>query len=310
MKYELHKKENTMKEFDFKKFYNNIQTDFLATYEYISYLERNEYFPKMYGDDTSNKREYDGGVEFNKACLVEKLECIKLKFDFAYEFLNLSKLHDQLNEEFKKYEGKLDKLKCLPITDDFYSPVLWLFEQHLSALTSHIEIDNEKESATINRFELLERILLETPKMLTNREKEPKNEAEVKNEVFYTLAHVFPDTVREIPISKVSKVYKPDIGIRSLKSAIEYKFVNSEQEAKIAIGGIFEDISRYEGSRDWTTFYAVIYMTDHFITQARVEAEFKLSKVSHHWKPIIVFGKGKRKSNPRVKVNGKKKNVT
>lgn len=132
--------------------------------------------------------------------------------------------------------------------------------------------------------------------MLSDRKIEPSNEAEVRAEVYKTMIHVFPDTVKEIPITKVSKTYKPDIGVKRLKSAIEYKFVDSEEEAKTAIGGIFEDIQGYEGSDDWTTFYAVIYMTDNFLTQDQVKAEFKLSKVPHHWKPLVVYGKGKRKS--------------
>jgi hypothetical protein len=167
--------------------------------------------------------------------------------------------------------------------------------KHLNAITSHIKIESESEFENTNSILLLEQILRGTPKMLFHREIQPTNEAEVRNEVYKNLIHVFPDTVREIPISKVSKIYKPDIGIKRIKSAIEYKFVTSESEAKTAIGGIFEDISGYEGSDDWTTFYAVIYMTDNFMTQDQVEAEFKLSKVPHHWKPIVVYGKGDRK---------------
>jgi hypothetical protein len=49
---------------------------------------------------------------------------------------------------------------------------------------------------------------------------------------------------------------------------------------------IFEDIQGYAGSEDWKTFYAVIYQTDHFMTQAQIDEEFKLSKVDHNWKPI------------------------
>lgn len=30
------------------------------------------------------------------------------------------------------------------------------------------------------------------------------------------------------------------------------------------------------------------------MTQDQIEAEFKLSRVPHHWKPIVVFGKGNR----------------
>lgn len=283
-----------MKEFNFKEFYNNIQKDFLEVYKFISYIECNKYFPRSYKSGTY-KGEYDEhyeDLEFNKVRLVDKFELIKLKFDFAYEILNLNKLHDQLNGELQKYEGEFYKLES---NDDVASsPVLEILSRHLRVLTSHIKIDDETEYATINLFALLEQILSGTAKMITDRDLNPSNETEVKNEVYKTLIHVFPDAVKNIPISKISKVYKPDLGIRSLKCAIEYKFVDSEQEMKTAIGGIFEDINGYEGSQDWATFYAVIYMTDHFMTLPQIEAEFKLSKVPRHWKPILVSGKGKR----------------
>jgi hypothetical protein len=112
---------------------------------------------------------------------------------------------------------------------------------------------------------------------------------------YRTLIHVFPDTGREVPIAKVSKCYKPDIGVPSLKAAIEFKFADTDAELKKSIGGIYEDVAGYGGSEDWRHFYAVFYMTDAFITQHQVEAEFKVSKVDRQWKPIVVQGRGSRK---------------
>jgi hypothetical protein len=108
------------------------------------------------------------------------------------------------------------------------------------------------------------------------------------------LIHVYPETVREVPIAKQSKVYKPDIGIPPLRAAIEYKFAASEQEVKTALGGIYQDVFGYSGSKDWIVFFAVIYMTEPFLTQAQVEAEFRISKVDRSWKPLLVVGKGGR----------------
>lgn len=110
------------------------------------------------------------------------------------------------------------------------------------------------------------------------------------------MIHVFPDTVREVPIPKVTKTDKAAIGIRSIKSAIEFKFVDSEQEAKTAIGGIYEDVCGYEGSEEWKNFYAVSYMTDHFFTLQHIEAEFQDSNITAKWKPILIYGKGSRKA--------------
>lgn len=110
------------------------------------------------------------------------------------------------------------------------------------------------------------------------------------------MIHVFPDSVREVPIPKVTKIYKADIGIRSIKSALEFKFVDSAQEAKTAIGGIYADVCGYERPEQWKYFYAVIYMTVHFFTQQQIEAEFQDSNITAKWKPILIYGKGSRKA--------------
>jgi hypothetical protein len=290
-----------MREFNFVEFYNNIQKDFLDANQLISDIERAEWDTMHSHEHQEHHPYYDEEKEFNQERLVENLEGIKLKIDFAHEYLGLTKMSKKLTKELEKYNGEFGELKFISFVDVFYSPVKWILTRHLNALTSHIKIETESEYEHTNSMMLLEQILRGTPKMLSDRKIEPTNEAEVRNEVYKTLIHVFPDTVREIPIAKISKTYKPDIGIKRLKSAIEYKFVDSESEAKLAIGGVFEDINGYAGSKDWTTFYAVIYMTDNFLTQDQVEAEFKLSKVPHHWKPIVVFGKGKRERKLKLK---------
>jgi hypothetical protein len=283
-----------MKEFDFIEFHNNLQKDFTDANRLISDIENENWGRMQHSWNTEIYLGNDEELDFKREQLVVTLEAIVLKLDFAYEYLSLNKMSEKLEKELKKYENKYDELEYMSYVDVFYSPVKWILTRHLNAITSHIKLENESEFENTNSFILLEQILRGTPKMLSDRKIEPSNESVVRNEVYNTLIHVFPDTVRELPIAKISKVYKPDIGVKRLKSAIEYKFVNSKQEAKIAVGGIFEDINGYEGSEDWTTFYAVIYMTDNFFTQDQIEAEFRLSKVPHHWKPIIVFGKGDR----------------
>lgn len=84
--------------------------------------------------------------------------------------------------------------------------------------------------------------------------------------------------------------------MRSLKAAVEFKFCDSEKELKRAIGGVYEDVAGYAGSDDWRHFYAVFYMTDAFMTQSQVEAEFNLSRVDRRWRPLLVQGRGARRT--------------
>lgn len=288
-----------MNNFNFSEFRNNLQKDFSVVSQIVSSIE-NFIWNKMHSLKQEHNSYAESENDFVQEQLVERLEVIKLKIDFAYEYLGLTKMSDKFDDELKKYEGKYDTINYIPHVDVAYSPVEWLLTKHLNALTCHVKIDSESEYEK----RLLEQVLRGTPKMLLDREVEPKNEAEVRKEVYKTLIHVFPDTVREIPIAKISKTYKPDIGVKRLKSAIEYKYVSSEQEAKSSIGGIFEDIHGYEGSLDWTTFYAVIYMTAPFMTQDQVEAEFSLSNAPHHWKPIVVGGYGEREYKSKKREKG------
>ena len=280
-----------MKEFDFVEFYKNVQKDFVEIDTVINNIESNRLSNYPSGEVDDLHRE-------NLEWILEK---IYLKIKFAYNLLGLKSMCKDFIKELKKYEGKFHQIDSHHIIDVTYSPVKDLFFKHISAITAHVKIEEKEENQNTQNTKLLERILRGTAKILTDNKIEPQNEAEVRREIYKMLIHVFPDTVREIPIAKVSKSYKPDIGIKSLKCAVEYKFVDSLQEAKTAIGGVFEDIKGYEGSEDWRTFYAVIYMTDNFMTQDQVEAEFKLSKVPHNWKPFVVYGKGKRKGKSNSK---------
>ncbi len=280
-----------MNEFSFIEFYTNLQKDFNDSGSSVNQLE---VFNWNHMNWSGDEPYYDEEEPFYEERLTETLKLIQLKIEFAYEFLGLEKMSLKLENELKTYQGKYGELSFIPHLDVFYSKVEWILKRHLSALTSHIKIGADSEYENTNSRILLERILRGTAKLLADRQIEPSNEKIVRGEVYKTLIHIFPDTVREIPIAKISKTYKPDIGLKRIKSAIEYKFVDSVDEAKTAIGGIFEDIQAYEGSEDWTTFYAVLYMTDHYLTQDQVEEEFKLSSVPHHWKPIVVYGKGKR----------------
>jgi len=270
-------------EFDFNVFYSSIQEDFSYVQKKISSLEESAFA-------AHRSREDDELDELNMKYTLER---IKIKLSFAIEILGLQNLLQEFLSGFKKYESKLTDLELISYIGVLYSPALDYLGNYKSAITSHIKIE-EKDITNSISIRLLEQILKGTPKLLADSKIVPSCEADVRAEIYKILIHVFPDTVREVPIAKLCKIFKPDIGIKSLKCAIEYKYVTSEEEAKKSIGGIYEDIQGYKGSEDWKTFYAVIYMTDNFYTQAQVEAEFKLSKVKHNWKPILVYGKGDR----------------
>lgn len=281
--------------FNYISFYKNVKKDFLQIEKAKSSVEKG-LWDRMY-DCLKKESEFYDVHNSNQENLTFWLKTAEVKIFFACEYLQLLDLKKDLKSELDLYIDKYHELQFNADFDFFYSDVFDILKKYLSAIVSQIEINDEMDysSEYSKQQNLLNQIIRGTPKLLTDLSIIPHNESIIRNTAYNILTQVFPDTVREESISKVTKVFKPDIGIRSLKTAIEYKFISSKEEAKKAIGGIFEDVGGYEGSEDWKVFYAVLYMTDNFLTQEQVEAEFKIAKIPSYWKIILLFGKGERK---------------
>ena len=232
------------------------------------------------------------GDPFYEESLHDYIKSIYARLRFTYEALGLTDMLGELRAGFEAHRDNLGAIDFSPHGGP-YSPPLAYLGSFFRPLKASVPSRQEVEAAAA--IQQLERILLGTPKLVRDRGLEPANEKEVRKAMYDLLIHPYPDVVREVPIAKQSKVYKPDIGIPSLKAAIEYKFGTSEQEVKTALGGIYADVAGYAGSADWKVFFAVIYMTEPFFTPAQVEAEFRMSNVDRSWKPLPVVGKGGRK---------------
>jgi hypothetical protein len=238
--------------------------------------------------------------------LLQQLEGLYVRVVFILEALRLTELLAEFKAGFERFRQERVELAL----DEFGNPYPLALE-YLAMYVSPLGDATSNSSESLDELPRLERILQGTARLLKGRGIEPCKEVEVRNAIYETLIHFYPGTVRDIPIAKVSKCYKPDIGVPSLKAAVEFKFCDTEEELKRAIGGIFEDVAGYAGSDDWTHFYAVFYITDNFMTQAQVEAEFNLSRVDRQWRPLLVPGGGARQrvgaANTADRAGGKKR---
>lgn len=223
--------------------------------------------------------------------LLQQVQRLYVQIAFLLEALQLPALLTEFKAGFRAFR----RAKRVELALDELGNPYPLVLEYLATFVSPLVSATSNASESFDEIPRLERILQGTPRLLKDRGIEPCKEAHVRNALYQTLIHVFPDTVREIPIAKISKCYKPDIGVRSLKAAVEFKFCDSDEELKRAIGGIYEDVAGYSGSDDWKHFYAVFYMTDAFMTQPQVEAEFNLSQVDRRWRPLLVQGRGARR---------------
>lgn len=255
--------------------------------------ERFEKLTDLASNLRSDHEFYSEECEMEEIAIKSAMERINISFCTLIEALGLNSLLKNYQSDYAKLSKSRTKQEILPYTGEWTNATMELFSRYYKTISSLL-LSDDSEIKIEERKSQLEKILRNTPFIIKQWNIEPKNETEVKNCVYKTLIHSFPDLVKEIPISKETKTYKPDIGVKSLKSAIEYKFADNEEEVKTALGGIYEDIQGYSGSEDWTCFYAVIYMTDMFYTNEQIMSEFP--DAQHHWKLILVYGKGSRKA--------------
>lgn len=214
------------------------------------------------------------------------------------ERMSLPLFASRISAEFDKLEEA--KADLADVDPSPYDP--GLYSPHLGRISGHFRsLQVMTNGAAVTGLDTFRTILKNTPAILKMVDVEPQNEKDVRKAVFDVLKIAFHDAVREIAMPQLTKTFKPDMGVRSLMAAAEYKFVESEAELKTALEGVYADMKGYTGY-DWRTFYAVFYTTDAIVNAERLEQEFAGVKADLNWTPIVVTGTGGRKKRaPRLK---------
>lgn len=195
-------------------------------------------------------------------------------------------------EEWKEYKDGLSGLKYWDSEPDFpYSPGITFLRNHLQVF-EQIDNDTTVEQAQV---QIIRRVVKNVAHIMAAGTNPPASEPDVQKALHAHLRVGFPDARREASVSQPTKTYKPDIAIDSLRSAVEVKFADSEEKAKTALGGLYEDIKGYAGDPAYTTFTAVIYMDGAYIPQDVVDAELRKVGVSKDWSIYVAVGASKEK---------------
>lgn len=146
---------------------------------------------------------------------------------------------------------------------------------------------------------VLRNLLHHLPQMMTMHGKAPTREHDVQVWGHQFLQLAFPDAVRESAVPQPAKTYKPDIGIGSIETAIELKFVDSDAEAKKALDELLTDMHGFNGSRDYSAFFGVIYMTGPHLSQQVLQAHLDRVGSPKSWETFVVIGAGGRLTKTR-----------
>lgn len=251
-----------------------------------------------YQDDDGD---YHDGEQYEseKGYLGSLLQQANLRMLLLIERAGLPLFRSTYVEAMRPFDGKFDVVEHSPHDpEDLYSDPLILLDQTFEALSAIVRGARDRE---LSALALFESILRQAPYILTDREIVPTSEAEVRRPLFDVLKAVFPDCQREIPVPHIFKLYRADLGVRSIKALAEIKYAIDEKELRTQIGGIYEDMKGYAGDPQWSQFFAVFYTATPVAAPERIEEEFRLSRVDYGWVPIIVHGTGTRRlPAPRV----------
>lgn len=123
----------------------------------------------------------------------------------------------------------------------------------------------------------------------------PQSEADVHHRVEAVLRCVFPDLRSKLPVSKPIKNFEPDTGLPSVKTLVEYKFVENMADVKRVADEILADTRGYVSS-DWNNFVFLIYETK------RLKSETEWNNLLHdcgtaaNTQAIVICGETTRKT--------------
>jgi REase_DpnII-MboI len=131
--------------------------------------------------------------------------------------------------------------------------------------------------------------------------KPPKTEQEVHERIEGVLRCYFPNVKTKPSLTKPIKNFEPDTGLPSIRTLIEYKYVENKSKAKIIADQILADTRGYI-SRNWDNFVYVIYEASRIKPESEWKQLIKECGVDNT-EVVVICGepKGKEKKKPKKK---------
>jgi len=218
----------------------------------------------------------------------------------ALDHLGLDASRADLAEAWRRFvQSGLRKFKYYPEHDAVGSKAFDYLDAVIDGIRA-IGSGSVEKSDDQGERQQLERLLERTAYILQRRNVVPKKESEIQRVMDEYLESMYgAEYRRQFSIPGVVKNFRPDSGIRSLETVIEFKLAKDVDGLKAATSGLFEDASGYKASNDWKRYYSVIYMTGAYGTREQLLAEFDRAGMID-WTPILVTGVG------QPQVTGKK----
>ncbi len=117
----------------------------------------------------------------------------------------------------------------------------------------------------------------------------PCDETDIHTRIEELLGCYFLDLQPKPRIAKPVKGFEPDTVLPSIKSLIEYKFVNSSSDCKRVLDEILADIGGYQSTSSRLCVF-VIYETDRFVREEEWRSAIEASKPAYPVEMVLLKG--------------------
>lgn len=191
-------------------------------------------------------------------------------------------------------DSKLKEEVCYHPDDESELKILNDFQQFLKVFCFYDNSIQKNEE-----LGKLKSILNNTDFILKKCNTEVSNEADIYNQVKWVIDLYYPTCRKKNKASFIQefKTYNPDILIPELKTAIEYKYVNTQNDnLDEFIDQIRIDATNYVGDMNYDNFIAVIYIEISSIaTPEQIKESWKSKKFPKNWDFIVAKGSPTKK---------------
>ncbi len=194
------------------------------------------------------------------ATITSSLNCAYTQLMIMTESLGLTHTYDQIRKCYDEAAGHKDGFSACEHDPD--GELYLLAESALRRFVSSVEAVYGMASSHVVSKDVIE-VLRATQYAITDRNcfaQLPASEADVHQRIETVLRCIFPDLDHKPPIPKAVKNFEPDTGLPSIRTLVEYKFIQTNEHVKRVADEILADTCGYKSS-EWDKFVFVIYET-------------------------------------------------
>jgi hypothetical protein len=226
------------------------------------------------------------------------IELAYTKLSALCELLQLPKLHAEIAATLKAAKPNFGEEDTDP---DGESHLKWAAPARRYHRTLQSIFLTESSQTVTKDLEAIVRGSLYVITDATVYGKAPQNENDVHVRIQSILRCVFPDLLTKPALSKPIKNFIPDTGIPSIRTVIEYKFVNDRSDVAPVADQILADTRGYTSDR-WKYFLYVIYETKRFKPEAEWRQLLRECGNAENVSAVVLSGNSiKRRKKVKIK---------